>query len=132
MIICISPSSTKAFLQLEHYQTTASSVRSILRKKSPYSELFWSTFFPDFPSFGLNTERYSGPKNADQNISNIRFKLFCSLWKIVKFCKSRLTINRVDSKFSLQKLQLNCSVINFCEKNMPKINKNTTTLRQSR
>ena len=28
------------------------------RKKSPYSELFWSAFFPDFPAFGLNTERY--------------------------------------------------------------------------
>ena len=29
-----------------------------LRKKSPYSELFWSAFFPAFPVFGLNTERY--------------------------------------------------------------------------
>ena len=28
------------------------------RKKSPYSELFWSAFFPHFPAFGLNTERY--------------------------------------------------------------------------
>ena len=28
------------------------------RKKSPYSELFWSAFFTDFPAFGLNTERY--------------------------------------------------------------------------
>ena len=42
------------------------------RKKSPYSELFWSAFFPDFP--GLNTERYSpnagkSRKNADQNNS---------------------------------------------------------------
>ena len=27
------------------------------RKKSPYSELFWSAFSPDFPAFGLNTER---------------------------------------------------------------------------
>ena len=25
-----------------------------LRKKSPYSELSWSTFFPHFPAFGLN------------------------------------------------------------------------------
>ena len=30
-----------------------------LHKKSPYSELFWSAFFPDFPAFGLNTERYT-------------------------------------------------------------------------
>ena len=29
-----------------------------LRKKSPYSELFWSVFFPHLPTFGLNTERY--------------------------------------------------------------------------
>ena len=29
-----------------------------LRKKSPYLELFWSAFFPYFPAFGLNTERY--------------------------------------------------------------------------
>ena len=27
-----------------------------LRKKFPYSELFWSTFFPHFPAFELNTE----------------------------------------------------------------------------
>ena len=29
-----------------------------LRKKSPYSELFWPAFFPHFPAFGLNTERF--------------------------------------------------------------------------
>ena len=29
------------------------------RKKSPYSELFWSAFSPVFPAFGLNTERYT-------------------------------------------------------------------------
>ena len=28
-----------------------------LRKKYPYSELFWSAFFPHFPAFGLNTEK---------------------------------------------------------------------------
>ena len=28
-----------------------------LRKKCPYSELFWSAFFPHFHSFRLNTER---------------------------------------------------------------------------
>ena len=32
---------------------------SSLRKKSPYSELFWSAFFSHFPAFGLNTERCS-------------------------------------------------------------------------
>ena len=29
-----------------------------LRKKCPYWELFWSSFFPHFPTLGLNTERY--------------------------------------------------------------------------
>ena len=36
-----------------------SCTRYTLRKKPPYSELFWSAFFPYFPAFGLNTERYS-------------------------------------------------------------------------
>ena len=27
-------------------------------KKGPYSELLWSAFFPHFPAFGLNTEKY--------------------------------------------------------------------------
>ena len=43
-----------------------------LRKKRPYSELFWSAFPRLFPAFGLNTEspntRKCG-KNADQNNS---------------------------------------------------------------
>ena len=30
-----------------------------LRKKCWYSELFWFAFFPHFPAFRLNTERYS-------------------------------------------------------------------------
>ena len=28
----------------------------VVRKKCPYSELFWSGFFPHFPVFGLKTE----------------------------------------------------------------------------
>ena len=44
---------------------------------SSYLELFWSAFFPHFPAFGLNTERYGAfspnagkcGKDADQNIS---------------------------------------------------------------
>ena len=43
-----------------------------LRKKSPYSELFWSAFFPDFPAFGVNMGK-SG-KNANQN--NSEYGLF--------------------------------------------------------
>ena len=30
-----------------------------LGKRCPYSELFWSAFFPHFPAFGLNAGRYS-------------------------------------------------------------------------
>ena len=29
-----------------------------LHKKSPYSELFWSAFFPNFPAVGLNRTPY--------------------------------------------------------------------------
>ena len=29
-----------------------------LHKKSLYLELFWSAFFPRFPTFGLDTKRY--------------------------------------------------------------------------
>ena len=36
----------------------ASFHENTLHKKSPYSELFWSKFFPHFPAFGLITERY--------------------------------------------------------------------------
>ena len=36
-----------------------------MRKKSRYSELFWSAFFPHFPAFELNTGKCG--KNADQN-----------------------------------------------------------------
>ena len=49
-----------------------------LRKKCPYSELFWSVLFPDFPAFGLNMERYGvckkSGKNADQN--NFEYGLY--------------------------------------------------------
>ena len=41
------------------------------RKKSPYSELFWSAFFQNFPAFALNTARYS----VSQRIQNKRGKI---------------------------------------------------------
>ena len=34
-------------------------LKQALRKKRPYSELFWSAFFPHFSAFGLNTDKYS-------------------------------------------------------------------------
>ena len=61
-----------------------SSVHNILwlrlPKKSPYPELFFSAYFPDFPAVGLNTESVFSPnagksvKNADQN--NFEYELF--------------------------------------------------------
>ena len=30
-----------------------------LRKKCPYSELFWSAYFPNFSAFGLNRKYFS-------------------------------------------------------------------------
>ena len=32
-----------------------------LRKKCPYSEVFWSAFFPHFPAFGLDTREIPPP-----------------------------------------------------------------------
>ena len=46
--------SNNAFLYQDHNQTDWT-----LRKKWPYSELFWSSFSPHFLAFELNTERYS-------------------------------------------------------------------------
>ena len=47
---------------------------STLRKKPPYSELFWSTLFPHFPAFGLNTERYSVSLRIQSECGEIRDK----------------------------------------------------------
>ena len=32
---------------------------SVPRRKFSYSELYWSAFFPHFPAFDLNKEKYS-------------------------------------------------------------------------
>ena len=42
------------------------------RRKYPYSELFWSGFFPHFPAFGLNTERYSVSLRIQSECGKIR------------------------------------------------------------
>ena len=52
----ISPSSFKLKLKRG---ILPPSIKEALRKKSSYSELFWSAFFPHFPAFGLSTKRYS-------------------------------------------------------------------------
>ena len=60
-----------------------------LRTKCPYSELFWSAFFPHFPAFRLNTPNAGTcGKNADQNNSEYGHFLRSiyqkrSVWKFV-------------------------------------------------
>ena len=49
-------------------QTTA------LRKRNPYSKLFWCAFFPDFLAFGLNTERYRVSLRIRSECGKIREK----------------------------------------------------------
>ena len=59
-----------------------------LRKKYPYSELFWSAFFPHFPTFELNTERYSvrmrenAGKMRTRITPNFRFS-YAGTWELV-------------------------------------------------
>ena len=45
-----------------------------LRKKSSYSELFWSAFFPHFAAFGLNTEGYFASLRIQSECEKIREK----------------------------------------------------------
>ena len=67
----------QSFIIYSNYHCTTYEVSR--RKKSPNSELFWSAFSPDFPAFGLNTERYRVSlrkfgENEDQN--NSEYRLF--------------------------------------------------------
>ena len=63
------------------------------RKKSPYSELFWSAFFPCFPAFWQNTERYFVPlriqskcgKNVDQKNSEYGLFMQCLRSRLIHF-----------------------------------------------
>ena len=45
-----------------------------LFKKCPYSELFWSAFFPHFSAFGLNMERYGLPLRIQSKCEKLREK----------------------------------------------------------
>ena len=53
-----------------------------LRRKSPYSELFWSVFFPHFPAFGLNTERYEISLRIQSECGKTREKCGLELLRI--------------------------------------------------
>ena len=59
-----------------------------LRKKCPYSELFWSAFFRHFPLFSPNVGKCR--KNADQNKSE--YGLFLCSGNITSYCFYRLLI----------------------------------------
>ena len=70
----------------------------ILRKKSPYSELFWSVFFQHFPAFGLNTP-YS--VRVRENAGKIRTRItpntdtFCavrSTFLTVFYCNLKINL----------------------------------------
>ena len=57
-VICISMFAFFYFCSNQFFEYVLEHQCS-LRKKSPYSELFWSAFFSHFSAFGLNTEIYS-------------------------------------------------------------------------
>ena len=47
----------------------------LLPKKSLYSELLWSAFFPHFPAFGLNMERYGVSFRIWENAGKMRTRI---------------------------------------------------------
>ena len=47
----------------------------LLRKKCPYSELFWSAFSPHFAAFGLNTERYGVCLRIQSKCGKMRIRI---------------------------------------------------------
>ena len=53
-----------------------------LRKICPYSELFWSAFFPHFPEFGRNTERYPHSDWIQRNTPYVNTKRYPHLDRI--------------------------------------------------
>ena len=83
-----------------------------LHKKCPCSDLFWSTFFPHFPVFGLNMERYGVfsqnggkcGKNADQDNSEyghfLRSVQLTTLFQeyFLSLCTNFLLVYKFDSK----------------------------------
>ena len=55
----------------------------LLREKCPYSELFWSPFFPKFPTFRLDTERYEVGK-CGKNVDHYNSEYGCFLRSVVR------------------------------------------------
>ena len=76
-----------------------------LRKKCPYLELFWSSFFPHFPAFGLcqysvrmwentgkmgtriirNADTFYAVNNNDSKCSFLIIAQFIMVWTIITF-----------------------------------------------
>ena len=91
----------------------ALTLKSALRKKCPYSELFWSAFFPHFPAFGLNTKRRDTEylsvfspnvgkcgKNADQNNSEYGHFLRSASDRETGLLESNRDVLEADNKTS--------------------------------
>ena len=75
------------------------------RKKSPYLELFWSAFFPDFPAFGLNTERYFSISPYSVRMRENPEKMRT---RILIICKIRLETQKIKKQLGKQSnLQIN-------------------------
>ena len=73
---CIREHTWWLLLTVKNYSKSKSKNQSkTLRKKCPYSKLFWSAFFPQFPALGLNTgiAPYSVrmPENAGKMLTRI-------------------------------------------------------------
>ena len=79
-----------------------------LRKKCPYSESFWSAFFPDFSAFGLNTERHGISPYSVQMQENVgkmwtRITSNTDIFYAVFFSVSDL-FNRVMANYIIRKI----------------------------
>ena len=69
----------------------------------PYLELFWSAFFPHFPSFELNTESISPYSvRMRENARKMRTRktpntnTFYAVVKVHRFCLWRLNLQKKD------------------------------------
>ena len=81
-----------------------------MRKKSPYSELFWSAFFPHFPAFGPNAEKCG--KNMDQNNSEYGHFLRTECFHQISGGKG--FYSKIIHKI-LEKLQFSCEIAHYGE-----------------
>ena len=84
-----------------------------MRKKCPYSQLFWSAFFIHFPAFGLNTERYSVSPHIQSECGKMLGKCGlkqCPCVEKVQICKTFQGLRSPET------LQLNDPLVSLSEK----------------